>query len=555
MISLGNITINDQVSINNARKKIFRVFEMLTDDLIAATRLATATSEMCKLMSCQATTFKISLEIFDTSEKPAVSIVFVDKKKLPGEDLLNNFFDKVSFSKASDGRRLVHAIKYLPPKSLLKQDIIPRLKSTVERKSNDELMNELQSKNIELQESFENLRKTKSAKERMETELNIGKDIQMSMLPLVFPPFPDRKDLDIFAVLKPAREVGGDFYDFFFIDEGRLCFCVGDVSGKGVPAALFMAMTKTLIKSRATNDLSPASILTHVNDELSEDNKSCMFVTLFLGIINIIDSELIYTNAGHNPPFIKHGNQTLECLDGRHGPVIGAVSGMAYKEDKTSLAKKDLLFLFTDGVTEAMDPDSNLYSDKRLEDLLSLREYDSVNDIVNSTASDVKEFENGAEQTDDITILAIEFLGQPEGKSVQNLIITIRNSLSEIDNVSQRFDTFAEHCGIPKTLCQKVNIVFDELLNNIISYAYNDNNEHDIIIELEFLGDRLSIIIIDDGIPFNPFEAKKPDTELSLEEREIGGLGVHLVRKLMDKVSYKRQVDKNVISLTKQIPV
>jgi sigma-B regulation protein RsbU (phosphoserine phosphatase) len=435
----------------------------------------------------------------------------------------------------------------------LQKEITERKQAQRELSKYHERLEEMvKERTSELQEAY---RTIKIQNKRMEGELNIGKKIQMSMLHLIFPPFPDRKEFNIFAILNPAREVGGDFYDFFFIDERRLCFCIGDASGKGVPAALFMAMTKTLIKSRATNDLSPASILTHANDELSQDNKACMFVTVFLGIINIIDSELIYTNAGHNPPFIKRSNNSLECLNRRHGPVIGAVSGMTYKEDKTSLAKNDLVFLYTDGVTEAMDPKNNLFSEKRLADILSLRKYDSVEDIINSTVSEVNRFQDDAEQADDITILAIEFFGQPKGKPVQNLIITIRNSLSEIDKVNQRFNTFADHCGIPKTLSQKVNIVFDELLNNIISYAYDDNNEHNIMIDLEFFGDRLSITITDDGIPFNPIEAKEPDTELSLEEREIGGLGIHLVCNLMDRVSYKRQTDKNVISLTKQIQV
>ena len=143
---------------------------------------------------------------------------------------------------------------------------IARLRSIVERKGRDELMSELLVRNRELQESFENLQRTTSAKERMQSELNIGRDIQMSMLPVQFPAFPNRKEFDVYATLHPAREVGGDFYDFFLIDEDRFCFCVGDVSGKGVGAALFMALTKTLIKSRASNDFSPASILTHVND-------------------------------------------------------------------------------------------------------------------------------------------------------------------------------------------------------------------------------------------------------------------------------------------------
>jgi sigma-B regulation protein RsbU (phosphoserine phosphatase) len=217
------------------------------------------------------------------------------------------------------------------------------------------------------------------------------------------------------------------------------------------------------------------------------------------------------------------------------------------------LKKGDVLLLFTDGVTEAMDPDKNLFSETRLTGLLSSRKFASVEDIVNTTIKEVKLFAGDAEQSDDITILAIEFHGQTSGISAQNLTITIRNNVSEIDKVNQRFNTFAEHCGIPKTLCQKVNIVFDELLNNIISYAYKDNIEHEIIIELEFLVDRLSLTIKDDGVPFNPLEAKKPDTELSLEDREIGGLGIHLVCKLMDKVSYKRHIDRNVISVTKQI--
>ena len=163
-------------------------------------------------------------------------------------------------------------------------------------------MAEVQARNIELKDSLENLRRTRSAKERMESELNIGRDIQMSMVPVNFPPFPDRTEFTIYATLQPAREVGGDFYDFFLIDDDLLCVCVGDVSGKGVPSALFMAVTKTLIKSMAKNDSSPASILTHVNDELSHNNESSMFVTIFLAIMNVSNGQLTYCNAGHNPP-------------------------------------------------------------------------------------------------------------------------------------------------------------------------------------------------------------------------------------------------------------
>jgi sigma-B regulation protein RsbU (phosphoserine phosphatase) len=210
----------------------------------------------------------------------------------------------------------------------------------------------------------------KKHSDRMEQELNVGHDIQMSMLPLEFPAFPERSEFSLHATLKPAREVGGDFYDFFFVDDDHLCLVVGDVSGKGVPAALFMAVTKTMIKSQATDDPSPASIITRVNDDLSADNPASMFVTLFIAIVNTRTGEFRFTNAGHNPPYILRSDE-LECLDQRHGPIIGAVEGVAFREDSASLNRADTLLIFTDGVTEAMSPADELYSEARLEALLT----------------------------------------------------------------------------------------------------------------------------------------------------------------------------------------
>ena len=181
-------------------------------------------------------------------------------------------------------------------------------------------------------------------KDRMQDELNVGHNIQMSMLPLVFPPFPDRDEFSINALLKPAREVGGDFYDFFFISKDELCLVIGDVSGKGVPAALFMAVTRTMIKSSAMGDHSPASIVTRVNEELSADNPQCMFVTLFVGIVNVRTGTFRFTNAGHNPPYIIPARKELICLDQRDGPIIGAIGGIAYKENELSFSLNDTLF-------------------------------------------------------------------------------------------------------------------------------------------------------------------------------------------------------------------
>jgi sigma-B regulation protein RsbU (phosphoserine phosphatase) len=276
------------------------------------------------------------------------------------------------------------------------------------------VINDLDAKNNELERMSSELEQAyqiiKAQKERMEDELNVGRQIQMSMLPLEFPAFPERNEFSLYAAVKPAREVGGDFYDFFFIDDDRLCFCIGDVSDKGVPAALFMAVTKTLIESTTTSTLSTstANILTRVNDSLSRDNSSCMFVTIFLGILNVKTGQLVYTNAGHNPPFLLRGEGRMERLDSCHGLVVGALSSEKYQEEETTLSSGDILFMYTDGVTEARNPQRELYSEHRLVDLISSHKNTTVEGLVNSTVSDVDVFQSDAIQADDVTLLVIK---------------------------------------------------------------------------------------------------------------------------------------------------
>jgi sigma-B regulation protein RsbU (phosphoserine phosphatase) len=390
-------------------------------------------------------------------------------------------------------------------------------------------------------------------KERMQEELNVGRNIQMSMVPQTFPPFPERKEFSIHAALHPAREVGGDFYDFFFIDENRLCICIGDVSGKGVPAALFMAVTRTLIKARATDDISTASIMTRVNDELSRDNKQYMFVTVFIAILNVVTGKLTYTNAGHNPPYIRRAAGELVRLDTRHGVVLGASPGLAYKEDRIQMQKEDLLFMYTDGITEARNTDKAFFGEDRLATILAQHDYESVEATVKHIVKQAKSFENGAEQFDDITVMALKYETEPEAKSIPKIEMHIPNQLSEIENVKVRFNEFSGQTGLSKNIRRKMNLVFDELLNNIISYAYDDQEPHMIMIDFELSGGRLTVSIKDGGKPFNPFEMDAPDTTIGLKERQAGGLGIHLVRSLMDRATYQRRVDSNVVTLIKEV--
>ncbi len=268
---------------------------------------------------------------------------------------------------------------------------------------------------LALKKNMEDLRHAytiiEAQKDRMQEELNVGRDIQLAMVPKHFPENPN---YSIHATLEPAREVGGDLYDAFSLDEDHVCFCVGDVSGKGVPAALFMAMAKTLIKSRASSDSSTASIVTHVNDELGADNEGCLFVTLFVCVLNVRTGELLTSNAGHNPPLLKHSDGSITILKRRDGPVAAVLEGHAYTEQHVQLQSGDTLLLFTDGVTEADNLAGELFGDDRLEKLLSDWQGDSVKDLTAHVVKTVHEYEGKDRQADDITVLALNYHGPTE---------------------------------------------------------------------------------------------------------------------------------------------
>jgi len=262
-----------------------------------------------------------------------------------------------------------------------------------------------------LKQYIEELTEATAAKERIESELQIAHDIQMGIIPKTFPAFPDLKEFEIFASIVPAKEVGGDLYDFFFMDEDHLCFVVGDVSGKGIPAALFMAVTRTLIKTKASQLLSPGTVLTRVNEDLSLENPSMMFVTLFLGILNIRTGEIEYANAGHNPPYIMGIDGSLKPVEQTGGIILGVEEEAVYQSKKLVLEKGEAIFVFTDGVTEAMNEAYELFSEERLEKRLEEIGGKPVASIISTVMESVEEFAQGAPQADDITMLVLRFHG------------------------------------------------------------------------------------------------------------------------------------------------
>jgi sigma-B regulation protein RsbU (phosphoserine phosphatase) len=250
-----------------------------------------------------------------------------------------------------------------------------------------------------------------AAKERIESELKIAHDIQTNMLPRIYPPFPDRKEIDLFAMIQPAREVGGDFFDFFFVDERNLFFYIADVAGKGVPASLFMAVTRTLIKTKCSSGLKPEQVLARVNDDLCMDNDACMFVTLFAGMLDVQSGKLVYVNGGHNPPLLCRSGQRFEFLQVHPGIALGVMHGVTFVPQSVQLDKGDAVFLYTDGVNEALNTRKELFGVARLQRALDDGREGRSRELIQHVYASIVSFTEGEDQSDDITMLALKFTG------------------------------------------------------------------------------------------------------------------------------------------------
>jgi len=261
----------------------------------------------------------------------------------------------------------------------------------------------------ELKKNIRHLMETTAVKERIESELNLAREIQLGILPKIFPPFPEHSEFDLHATLRPAKEVGGDLYDFFFIDDDHLCFSVGDVSDKGVAAALFMVITRTLIKTRAQEGLAVDDIMFHINNTLSADNPKTMFVTLIVGILDIHTGEVRYANGGHNPPIIISGDQGSYYAESLSGPFLGVKADIPYQEIVLSLKPGDAILLYTDGVTEAMNPKKEVFSEERLLfEAECLRDRSAV-DIINNLLVRIAQHAESEPQSDDIALMVLRY--------------------------------------------------------------------------------------------------------------------------------------------------
>lgn len=267
---------------------------------------------------------------------------------------------------------------------------------------------------LDLKEYMTNLMKVTAEKEQIGAELNIATQIQMDMLPRIFPYMPNREEFDLYAMMEPAKEVGGDFYDYFMTDEDHLVIVAADVSGKGVPAALFMVIAKTLIKNHMQNGNAPKDAFFNTNNELCEGNDAMMFATAFLGVLTVSTGELVYVNAGHVPPMILHENGSFSWLRCKAGLVLGAMQNISYEQGSMLLKKGERIFLYTDGIPEAINLEEEEYGETRMEKFMQFHGTEPMTEVLKKFREDIRIFANGAEQFDDITMLLVEYHNQKE---------------------------------------------------------------------------------------------------------------------------------------------
>ena len=381
-----------------------------------------------------------------------------------------------------------------------------------------------------LKSYVQDLGRETAAREGIERELKIARSIQRDILPSLPKEWEKIPEFKLAAMAEPAKEVGGDFYDFFMPDPDHLFFLIADVSGKGVAAALFMAMTKTLLRHTAMTTRDPAEVLKRVNTEIVHDNPSCTFVTVFAAVLNIRDGNLVYANAGHNPPIVVSSRGT-RYLESAKSPACGVFEEATYQAHTLRLNAGESLLLYTDGVTEAENPNQKMFSEEKLTACLSY-EADPAQSIDRVLAA-VRVFVSGTPPSDDLTLVALRYQGAGE-------VLKLRNRVEELPALYRTIERFCSTHGLHEECSGEMSLVLEEVFTNVCKYAGSD-------LTVEFtLSTKDGFVewkVVDTGIPFDPVEYPP----LSDSELTVGGKGIHLIRRVMDRLEYERAGDRNVL--------
>ena len=379
-------------------------------------------------------------------------------------------------------------------------------------------------------------------RERMQGELRIASDIQMAMVPKNIQ---ERADLDMAAAIVPAKEVGGDLYDFFIRDD-KLFFCIGDVSGKGIPASLVMAVTRTSFRNVSAKEDRPGLIVSAMNDSLSSMNENNMFVTFFCGVLDLKNGYLRYCNAGHNPPLLL--TDDIRKLRVEPNLPLGIMMGMDYVEQETPFRYDDALFLYTDGLTEAENVLHEQFGEERMKETLHGRK--TAQSHLENIKRQVSLFVGDAPQSDDLTMLFIHYLGKRESADHH---MTLHNDIQQVSLLPGFIRSVTEKKGLTPELENNLNLALEEAVTNVILYAYPEGTDGLVDIDARVDGNALTFILSDGGKAFDPTAREDVDISADVDDRPIGGLGIHLVRTIMDSVRYERKDGKNILTMTKYI--
>ena len=399
---------------------------------------------------------------------------------------------------------------------------------------------------------IDELKDTTAEKASIESELQVASGIQMGMLPKDFPTSQERDDVQLYASLTPAKDVGGDLFDFYIRDE-KLFFCIGDVSGKGVPASLFMAVTRSVFRTVSAHESMPDRIVATLNATMADMNETNMFVTLFVGVLDLPTGRMRYCNAGHDAPLLV--GQGVGMLPCDSNIPAGFMPSWKYTLQETQIFTGTTIFLFTDGLTEAEDSTHALFKMERVNEVAKqalANHQEEPRQLIAVMTDAVHQFVGDAEQSDDLTMMAIQYIKKPRDVRFSKRII-LPNDTKEVPTLAAFVDEVCEAVGFDAALTMKMNLAIEEAVVNVMEYAYPRGTHGDITVEAQANDVRLKFTIIDSGTHFDPTAQAEVDTTLSAEDRPIGGLGIHIVRQYMDSINYERISGHNVLTLRKKL--
>jgi sigma-B regulation protein RsbU (phosphoserine phosphatase) len=386
--------------------------------------------------------------------------------------------------------------------------------------------------------------------QRLASELEIAHQIQTALLPKEHYLDAHCPNFELHAALRPARAVGGDLYSYFMLDERRFCLLVGDVSDKGIPAALFMARTITLAKALAPRSHAPEQLLRLLNQELCRNNDGCMFVTLLCGVLDTQDGTLALASAGHEPPVLCGGG-TVRLLELETGPAVGLDEEASYPVEQITLQPGETLLIYTDGITEAADRELDMFGTQRmLDSLLAAPQPTSAAGYTGRLLAEVDRFVGDASQADDITVLALNWLQPITRRTEPVLDLAVRNTMPDVFDAIARCDQSLQDAGVTEAVRNDVQLVLEEMMVNIVQHGYPDEREGTIGLHLHTADDAIVVELHSDGVAFDPTLAPPADLPGDLADRdEVGGLGIHLVRAMVSEMDYSHDASGNHLRL------